>query len=383
MFYGRPVPGHGWFISGQFSISTLCSENSPIRSIRATTRCDTEDRMKAAVLREIGQPLELGEAPEPEPGVGEVLIRVEACGVCHSDTHLAHGDWEQLKPITKTPLILGHEIVGKVEKVGEGVTSFKAGDRVGVPWLNWTCGECEFCLEGREVLCSRQKITGCTVDGGFAEYVKAPASHALRIPDGLTAEATAPLLCAGLTVYRALKQAELKAGQRIAIVGVGGLGHLAIQMAKAQGAWVCAIDVQDTKLELARQCGADMVFNVAAGPVHKDIKKLGGMHVVLVTSGSKPAYEAALRYLRKGGTLVIVGMTAEPISVSTVAMVGLEARIIASSVGTRQDLREMLDLIALHPEIHCHVETRPLSALNETMGQIRRGELVGRVVIQP
>ena len=311
------------------------------------------------------------------------MIRVEACGVCHPDTHLADGDWEVMRPITKTPLILGHEVVGKVEKLGEGVTDLKPGDRVGVPWLHWTCGECEFCKEGREVMCSKQKITGCTVDGGFAEYLTAPASHALHIPAGLEADATAPLLCAGLTVYRALKQAELKGGQRLAVVGVGGLGHLAIQMAKAQGAWVCGIDVQESKLELARQCGADLVLNAGSGPVHKDIKKLGGMHVVLVASGSKAAYEASLRYLRKGGTLVIVGMSPEPISVSTVAMVGLEARIIASSVGTRQDLREMLDLIAKHPQIHSHVETRPLSAINDTMDQIRRGELVGRVVIRP
>ena len=194
---------------------------------------------------------------------------------------------------------------------------------------------------------------------------------------------TAPLLCAGLTVYRALKQAELKAGQRLAVVGVGGLGHLAIQMAKAQGAWVCGIDVQDSKLELAKECGADLVLNVGAGPVHKEIKKLGGMHVVLVASGSKAAYESSLRYLRKGGTLVIVGMSPEPISVSTVAMIGLEARIIASSVGTRDDLREMLALIAKHPQIHSHVETRPLSALNDVMEQMRRGELIGRVVIRP
>jgi alcohol dehydrogenase, propanol-preferring len=339
--------------------------------------------MKAAVLREIGSPLELGDAPVPELAVGEVLIRVEACGVCHSDTHLADGDWEMMKPITNTPLILGHEIVGIVEKLGEGVTDLKPGDRVGVPWLHWTCGECEFCKEGREVMCSKQKITGCTVNGGFAEYVKAPATHALHIPAGLDPDATAPLLCAGLTVYRALKQAELKAGQRLAVVGVGGLGHLAIQMAKAQGAWVCGIDVQDSKLELAKECGADMVLNAAAGPVHKDIKKLGGMHVVLVASGSKAAYEASLRYLRKGGTLVIVGMSPEPISISTVAMIGLEARIIASSVGTRDDLREMLALIAKHPEIHSHVETRPLSAINDTMEQMRRGELIGRVVIRP
>jgi propanol-preferring alcohol dehydrogenase len=338
--------------------------------------------MRAAVLREIGKPIECAEVPTPEPGLGEVLIRVQACGVCHSDLHLADGDWEMLKPITKVPLILGHEVIGTVAKLGADVTTHSIGDRVGVPWLHWSCGECEYCLEGREVLCGKQQITGCTVDGGFAEFLKAPANHATKIPAELKTEETAPLLCAGLTVYRALKQSGLKLGQRVAVIGVGGLGHLAIQMAKAMGAWVCGIDVAETKLKLATECGADAVLN-ASTPVHKEVRKMGGMHVVLVTSGSKAAYETGLRCLRKGATLAVVGMAPEPISVSTVALISLEARIIASAVGTREDLRELLNLAVENPSIRCRVETRPLPAAGEVLDQMRRGELVGRVVLTP
>jgi propanol-preferring alcohol dehydrogenase len=339
--------------------------------------------MKAALLREIGGPIEFTDVPTPEPGPGEVLIAVDACGVCHSDVHLARGDWDMLKPITKTPLILGHEVIGTVAKLGDGVSQVKAGDRVGVPWLNWSCGECEFCKEGREVLCSNQRVTGCTVDGGFAEFMTAPASHAAPIPASLQTDETAPLLCAGLTVYRALKQSGLQPGQRLAVFGVGGLGHLAIQMAKALGAWVCGVDIADAKLKLATECGADLVLNSASGPVHKETKKLGGMHVVLVTSGSKAAYETAFRCLRKGGIMAVVGMSPEPISISTVAMVSLEARIVASAVGTRADLREMLQLVAGNPSIRCRVEARPLSAAAEVIAALGSGELVGRVVLKP
>src|SRR5271169_7176065 len=182
--------------------------------------------MKAAILREIGKPVEIQEVATPVPGAGEVLIRVEACGVCHSDLHLAEGDWDLLRPITKVPLILGHEVAGTVAALGEGVNNLRVGDRVGVPWIHWTCGECEFCLENREELCLKQKVTGCMVDGGFAEYLLAPATHAAPLPASLSSVEAAPLLCAGLTVYKAMRAAGVSAGQRLAIFGVGGLGHL-------------------------------------------------------------------------------------------------------------------------------------------------------------
>jgi len=336
--------------------------------------------MRAAVLREFGGLVTIEQVETPAPGPGEVLVKVQACGVCHSDLHLSQGDWDLLRGITKMPLIGGHEIAGVVSSVGEGVTDLKIGDRVGVPWLHWTCGECEFCCAGRETLCGKQKITGCTVDGGFAEYVKAPSSHAAKLPAGLTAEEAAPLLCAGLTVYKALKNSGIAKGERLAVFGVGGLGHLAVQIGHAMGAQVCAIDIADDKLELARTLGAEWTVNAATEQVPKKVRAIGGVHVALVTSASAAAYETALRVLRKGGTLAVVGMPSEPFKVSAVALVAGETRIVASAVGTREDLRELFELVAKFP-IRCHVETRPLEALPAVFDEMKRGVVLGRVVI--
>jgi propanol-preferring alcohol dehydrogenase len=249
--------------------------------------------MKAAVLREFKKPLTLEEVGQPRPGVDEVLIRVEACGVCHSDVHVADGDWSQFAKLVKSPLILGHEIVGVVVDKGEEVRHLQIGDRVGVPWIHWTCGECEFCREGNENLCRQQKITGVTVDGGYAEFVKAPASHALRIPDGLSSAQVAPLFCAGVTVYRALKRAAILPGQRLAVFGIGGLGHLALQFGKALGAEVVAIDITEEKLELARTFGASATINAATNNVIKELRSRGGVHVSLVTSAARASYDTA------------------------------------------------------------------------------------------
>jgi propanol-preferring alcohol dehydrogenase len=338
--------------------------------------------MKAAVLHAFAEPLSIEEAPMPSPGVGEVLIKVIACGVCHSDLHLAGGEWDMLRPITKLPLVLGHEVAGTIAALGEGVSGFAIGDRVGVPWLHYTCGECESCLAGRETLCSKQQVTGCTVDGGFAEFLTAKASHTAKLPDNLSFEQAAPLLCAGLTVHNAIKTAGVNAGQKVAIFGIGGLGHLAVQLAKVRGAEVIAVDVADDKLQLARDCGADATINAAASQAHKEIKKAtgGGAHVVMVTSGSRAAYETALRSLRKGGTLSIVGMAPEPVPLSTVAMVSGEYRIVASAVGTRQDLREVLRLAA-EGKVKCRIETRAFAEVDTVLSEMKDGRIVGRVVL--
>src|SRR5215470_16975610 len=208
--------------------------------------------MKAAVLHEFKKPLTLEEVPRPALEANDVLIQVEACGVCHSDVHVADADWPQLAAVTKRPLILGHEIAGKVIERGSAVRELQIGDRVGVPWIYWTCGECEFCRQGDENLCVKQKITGVTVDGGFAEFVKAPASHAVKLPTGLSSVDAAPLFCAALTVYRSLKQAAISPGERMAVFGIGGLGHFGVQIGREYGAEITAIDVADEKLELAR-----------------------------------------------------------------------------------------------------------------------------------
>ena len=337
--------------------------------------------MKAAILREIGAPIVIEEIATPEPKAGEVLIRVEACGLCHSDLHLADGDWDLLKPITKVPLILGHEAAGKVAKVGEGVTNLKVGDRVGVPWIFWTCGECEFCKEGRETLCSKQKITGCTVDGGFAEYMIAPATHASKIPDSLSVEQAAPLLCAGLTVYKAMKAAGVAKGQRVAIFGAGGLGHLGIQIAKAMECQVIALDVSDEKLEFAKSLGADTTINVTTeANVPKKMRSLGGAHVAIVTSASAAGYEMAVRCLRKGGTMAVVGMANEPFKLSAVSLISGETKIVASAVGTRDDLRELFELVT-HSPVRCTIEKRPLDGIVEAFADLKKGAVKGRIVL--
>jgi len=337
--------------------------------------------MKAAVLHAFKTPLSLEEVDRPEAGADEVLIEVEVCGVCHSDLHVVDGDWTQLAGIVKKPLILGHEIVGRVVERGAAVQSVEVGERVGVPWVQWTCGQCEFCREGNENVCVKQRITGLMVDGGYAEYAKAPASHVVKIPDALSSEQAAPLLCAGVTVHRALKQSKIRAGQRLAVFGVGGLGHIAVQIGRAAGAEVTAIDISEEKLALAKSLGATRTLNAATSKVVKEIRSSGGVHVALVTSASKSAYDMAFPCVRPTGTLLAVGLPAGDISFPAILMAAGEIQIKASAVGTREDLREVLALGAAW-KVHCQVTTRPLAAVQEVLGQLRRGEISGRVALR-
>lgn len=338
--------------------------------------------MKAAVLHEFKKPLAIEEVPRPQIASDEVLIKVEACGVCHSDLHVAEGDWKQFAGIVKKPLILGHEVAGRVAETGVGVRDLKPGDRVGVPWLYWSCGECEFCKEGNENLCVKQSITGVTVDGGFAEFLKVRATHATQIPENLPALEAAPLFCAGVTVHRALKKAKISPGQRVAIFGVGGLGHLAIQLAHALGAEITAVDISESKLAAARTLGATKTLNAATTDIAKEFRRSGGVHVALVTSGSKAAYDSAFAALRPTGMLLVVGLPAEDITFPPILMAAREARIQASAIGTREDLREVLALAA-QGKIRCEVAARPLSQINEILDQMRRGEISGRIVVTP
>ena len=338
--------------------------------------------MKAAVLREFKAPLSIEEVDRPKPEAHDVLIQVEACGVCHSDLHIADGDWPQLVPITKRPLILGHEIAGRVAEKGASVSHLQVGDLVGVPWVHWTCGECEFCREGNENLCVKQRITGVTVDGGYAEFVKAPASHALKIPEGLSCVEVAPLFCAGVTVYRSMRQAKLQPGQRLAVFGVGGLGHLAVQIGVGLGAKVTAIDVSDEKLAQAESLGAVATLNTASVNVVKELRRAGGVHAAMVTSAAKAAYDAAFPCVRPTGMLLVVGLPAQSLSFPAIQMAALEVRIQASSVGTREDLKEVLALAAAG-KVRCQAATRPLAQVNEALQQLRDGQVSGRLVLVP
>ena len=338
--------------------------------------------MKAAVLEEFRKPLVIRDLARPEPGPGEVLIKVEACGVCHSDLHVADGDWPQFARITKKPLILGHEIAGHIVELGEAVRDLRPGDRVGVPWIYWTCAECEPCREGNENLCVRQLITGVSVDGGYAEFVKARASHVQKIPDELSSIEVAPLFCAGVTTFRALSQARILPGQRLAVFGVGGLGHLAVQIGVSLGAEVTAVDLSEEKLAAAAALGASRTLNATSANVVKEFRAIGGAHVIIVTSAAKGAYDMAFGCLRSRGTLLVVGLPAENICFPPIMMAAGEVHIQASAVGTREDLRKVLDMAAAG-KVRCQVAARPLAAANEVLEELRQGKIAGRVVLTP
>jgi propanol-preferring alcohol dehydrogenase len=338
--------------------------------------------MQAAVLPGFGQPLEITELPMPEAAAGEVLIQVEACGVCHSDVHIVDGDLPRFRAGTKPRLIPGHEVIGRVVRLGAGVHEHALGDRVGVAWQSSSCGECEMCREGNENLCSKGGVTGMTVDGGYAQFMMARANHALPIPAGLTSEEAAPLFCAGVTSYRALKNAGVGPGQRVAVFGVGGLGHLAVQIARAMGAEIWALDVSASKLALARELGATKTFDAGDPEALKAVRKLGGVHVAIVTSAARAAYDAALQCLRPTGTMSVVGLPSEPLQIPALALVASEARIMGSAVGTRDDIRAVLDLAA-RGLVRCRVQARPLAEVNAVLDEMRRGEIQGRVVLTP
>ncbi|MFL6273954.1 MAG: alcohol dehydrogenase catalytic domain-containing protein [Blastocatellia bacterium] len=334
--------------------------------------------MKAAVMHEFKQPLSIETVEPPTLAADEVMIRVEACGVCHSDLHIAEGDWQQLLRLIKKPLIPGHEVVGHVVARGDAVTELEVGDRAGVAWVYWTCGDCDLCREGQENLCRNQIITGAMVDGGYAEFIKAKASHAIRVPEALNSAEVAPLFCAGVTVYRAVKRAHISEGERLAVFGIGGLGHLAVQIARHFGAQIIAVDVSEDKLELARSFGAEMTINAATEDAVKALRKLGGVQAAVVTSGAKAAYDAAFYAVRPGGRLVVVGMPAEPLTFPAIMM--REITITSAATGTRQDLAEVLQLAA-EGKLRCLIETQPLEAINDIFDAMRAGKITGRIVL--
>ncbi|HMD96900.1 MAG TPA: zinc-dependent alcohol dehydrogenase [Terriglobia bacterium] len=333
--------------------------------------------MRAAVLHQAGSPLTIEEVEKPVPGAGEVLIQVKACGVCHTDLHLAAGEWR----LHKLPLVLGHEAVGVVEAVGPGVANFKAGDRAGIPWIYSACGICEYCTSDREPLCPAVMVTGFMVDGGYAEYVKAPASYAVAMPPEFGFVEAAPLYCAALTSYRALKVSGARVGETVAVWGVGGLGHYAVQIAKAMGARVVAVDIDSAKLELARELGADVVVEAQREDADEKLKSLGGAHAVVNLASSSEAIAQGFRALRRGGTLVLVGLPAGTFTLPILGSVAKGIRILTSAVGTRQDLREVLALAAAG-KIRTIAETARLDQINDVFDRMRTGSIKGRVVLE-
>ena len=334
--------------------------------------------MRAAVVTRFGSPLELLEVPRPEPAPHEILVRVTASGVCHTDLHAAHGDWPT-KPVL--PLIPGHEAVGVVAACGAGVTSLRVGDRVGVPWLHRTCGHCDYCLSGWETLCETQVRTGYDVDGGFAEYVLADPNYVGRIPEGLDDVAAAPLLCAGVTVYKGLSMLQARPGDWVLVSGIGGLGHLAVQYGQAMGFRVIAVDITDAKLDLAARLGADLTVNAATtDPVGYIQREVGGAHGALVTAVSRAAFSQAIRMVRRGGTVALNGVPPGdfPLNIFDVVMRAITVR--GSIVGTRLDLSRALALAAAGHAV-ATVHTASLADINDVLTKLQAWPVEGRFVL--
>ena len=336
-------------------------------------------KMYAAVVEQFGEPLELVEWDVPSPGTNQILVKTEACGVCHTDLHAAHGDW----PVKPTlPFIPGHEAIGVVAAVGSGVTDIKEGDRVGVPWLYSACGHCEFCLTGWETVCAQAQFGGYTKNGGFAEFVLADPNYVAHIPAGLAAVEAAPLICAGITTYKGIKETAARPGDWIAISGVGGLGHLAVQYAKAMGLLVCAVDIDDGKLSHATSLGADFVINAKTEDAAVAVRKAtsGGAHGVLITAPSLIAFKQGVGMTRKRGTCVLVGLPPGEFPVPLFDVVANCITIRGSFVGTRQDMAEAL-AFAVKGKVKADIELQPLSSINQIFDRLEHGDVPSRVVL--
>jgi len=334
--------------------------------------------MKAAVVRKFGEPLAVQEVPVPTPGSGQALVEIIASGVCHTDLHAADGDWP-IKPIL--PFTPGHEGAGIVVALGPGVTHLKEGDRVGVAWLHSACGHCEFCLSGWETLCKKQQNSGYSTNGGFAQYAVAQADYLGRIPDNVSFVDAAPILCAGVTTYKGLKETDTRPGQWVVISGVGGLGHVAVQYAKAMGLRVAAVDLGPEKMALAKKLGAEITIDAETQDPPAEIQKqIGGAHGVLVTAVSTIAFKQALGMLRRGGTCVLNGLPPGEFPVSIFDVVLNRYTIRGSIVGTRKDLEEALQFAAAG-NVKATIEVLPLDSINDVFARLKAGKVNGRVVL--
>jgi propanol-preferring alcohol dehydrogenase len=336
--------------------------------------------MKAAVVTSFSEQLQIVERDVPTPAPGQVLIRMEACGLCHTDIHAAGGDWP-VKP--SLPFVPGHEGIGIVEQLGAGVTARRVGERVAIAWLGSACGDCRYCVDGRETLCESQENSGYSVDGAFAEYAVASAAYVVPVPDGISSVDAAPLSCAGVTTYKAMKVARIQPTEKVGVFGIGGLGHLAVQYAQIMGGSVVAIDIQPAKLDLARELGAAHVINAGTIDPVAALEALGGLDVAVVLAASPHVFEQAFTSLRRGGRLVCVALPgndgAMDIPIFETVLKGIS--IIGSIVGTRQDL---VEVFALHAAGRTRVvsETRSLDDVNEAIADVLAGSIPARLVFE-
>lgn len=315
------------------------------------------------------QPLKEGEVPWPVPGPEEVLVRVRACGVCHTDLHTVEGDLA----LPRRPLIPGHQVVGVVAEVGSGVTRFRPGDRVGVPWLYATCGTCSFCQEGRENLCESARFTGYHADGGYAEAMVVAEDFAYAIPPDFSDTAAAPLLCAGVIGYRALRLSEVRPRQRLGLYGFGASAHVTLQVARHWGCEVFVFTRSPAHQQLARKLGAVWVGRAEEEPPAR-------LHSAIIFAPAGALVPEALRVLEKGGTLALAGITMSPLPEMDYSLLYHERTVRSVANSTRQDARELLRLAAEIP-IHTTVEEFPLAAANEALLRLKRSQIQGAGVL--
>ena len=335
--------------------------------------------MKAAVVHGFRSPLRIERVPVPTPGPGEVLVKIAATGVCHTDLHAADGDWP-VKPVP--PFIPGHEGAGVVAALGAGVAGLKEGDPVGIAWLHDACGGCEYCVTGWETLCAAQRNSGYSVNGSFAEYAIGAAPYVARLPPDADFAEIAPILCAGVTTYKGIKETEAKPGEWLAISGIGGLGHVAVQYAKAMGLHVVALDVTEAKLALAHRLGAEVTVHAKSPDAVARVLEAtgGGAHGVLVTAVSPPAFTQALRMARRKGTVSLVGLPPGEFPTPIFDVVLKRITLRGSIVGGRQDLAEALDFAA-EGKVRAVIRKVKLEEVNEVFADLRTGQADGRIVI--
>jgi propanol-preferring alcohol dehydrogenase len=338
------------------------------------------ETMRAVVVRGFDLAPQVEEVAKPVPGRDEVVVKIEASGLCHTDIHAAHGDWP-VKP--KLPFTPGHEGVGIVESLGFGVTDVAVGDRVAIPWLGYACGTCDYCVSGWETLCEAQQNTGYSIDGGFAEYAKASARHVVKVPGGVDPFDAAPLTCAGVTTYKAVKVSGARPAHLVAIWGVGGLGHLALPYARIAGASVVAVDLFDEKLDLARELGAEFTVNAAEEDPVAAIRKLGGANAAVVVAVAPKAFQQAFASLRRGGTMSLVALPAEnkmELPIFETVLNGIT--VVGSIVGTRLELREVFQLHAAG-KTRVIREERSLDDIENSMDDVLAGDVPARIVFRP
>jgi len=345
--------------------------------LRSTPDALATGTYRAAVVRSFAEPLAVEDVPKLALEPGQIRVKLEATGLCHTDIHAAHGDWP-VKPVP--PFVPGHEGVGIVCELGQGVTEVALGDRVAMPWLGYACGTCDYCVSGRETLCLEQKNTGYSFDGSFAEYAAASARYCVQVPAGVDPFDAAPLTCAGVTTYKAVKVAGTRSSDLVAVFGVGGLGHLAIQYAAIAGGRVIAVDLHDEKLALARDLGAEFTVNAAKEDPIAAIQALGGADQAIALAVAPKAFEQAYGSLRRGGTLVFVALPADnDVTLPIFETVLNGITIVGSIVGTRTDLREVFEL---HAAGRTKVirETRSLDEVNTAIADVEAGRVAARVV---